>query len=262
MNNSKQTVLSIVGIAILVIAVVGVSFAFFTYSRTGTTNNVITTGSITFTSNNDTAPAVTISNDFPQSSTYDGTGRDAYTFSVTGTIPTTAQTVYYKVTAVPGDAVSGKTPFASNQINIRVTGARKNDETPQTGDGSFDVTDAYEGTTGGALPSDMTTGTIIAKGSVGNNGYIQTHQYSVKMWVNSSVTISDTSTAATYRAKRYVTAAEAAADNTLEEWTEGLPRDNNKADKTDGATYDNREVYSDKYYSLKVDVEAKDNGPY
>ena len=39
MNNSKQTVLSIVGIAILVIAVVGVSFAFFTYSKNGTTNN-------------------------------------------------------------------------------------------------------------------------------------------------------------------------------------------------------------------------------
>ena len=47
-NNSKQAVLSIVGIAVLVIAVVGVSFAFFTYSKEGTTNNVITTGSIAF----------------------------------------------------------------------------------------------------------------------------------------------------------------------------------------------------------------------
>ena len=47
-NNSKQAVLSIVGIAVLVIAVVGVSFAFFTYSKTGTTNNVITAGSIVF----------------------------------------------------------------------------------------------------------------------------------------------------------------------------------------------------------------------
>ena len=32
----------------LVVAVVGVSFAFFNYSRQGTTNNVITTGSIVF----------------------------------------------------------------------------------------------------------------------------------------------------------------------------------------------------------------------
>ena len=47
-NNSKQAILSIVGIAILVIAVVGVSFAFFTYSKSGTKNNVITTGKISF----------------------------------------------------------------------------------------------------------------------------------------------------------------------------------------------------------------------
>ena len=57
MNNSKQTVLSIVGIAILVIAVVGVSFAFFTYSRQGERNNLITTGSIAFDSNVDSANA-------------------------------------------------------------------------------------------------------------------------------------------------------------------------------------------------------------
>ena len=47
-NNSKQILLSIIGIAILVVAVVGVSFAFFTYTMKGKTNNIITTGSITF----------------------------------------------------------------------------------------------------------------------------------------------------------------------------------------------------------------------
>lgn len=52
-NNSKQALLSIVGIAILVIAVVGVSFAFFTYSKEGGADNVITTGSIVFSYNED-----------------------------------------------------------------------------------------------------------------------------------------------------------------------------------------------------------------
>ena len=47
-NSSKQVLLSVLGIAVLVVAVVGVSFAFFTYSRQGTTDNVITTGSIVF----------------------------------------------------------------------------------------------------------------------------------------------------------------------------------------------------------------------
>ena len=47
-NNSKQVLFAIIGIAVLVVAVVGVSFAFFTYSRTGKTNNVITTGKLVF----------------------------------------------------------------------------------------------------------------------------------------------------------------------------------------------------------------------
>ena len=47
-NSTKQVLLSIIGIAILVVAVVGVSFAFFTYSKTGEKNNVLTAGSIFF----------------------------------------------------------------------------------------------------------------------------------------------------------------------------------------------------------------------
>ena len=45
-NQGKRAVLAFVGIAVLVIAVVGVSFAFFTYSRTGDGNNIITAGKI------------------------------------------------------------------------------------------------------------------------------------------------------------------------------------------------------------------------
>ena len=50
-NSSKQILLSVIGVAILVIAVVGISFAFFTYTRTGARNNVINTGSISFAFN-------------------------------------------------------------------------------------------------------------------------------------------------------------------------------------------------------------------
>ena len=46
-NSSKQILLSVLGVAILVVAVVGISFAAFTYARTGTTTNTITTGTIT-----------------------------------------------------------------------------------------------------------------------------------------------------------------------------------------------------------------------
>ena len=46
-NNSKQLLLSILGVAILVVAVIGISFAAFNYSKTGTKVNTITTGTIT-----------------------------------------------------------------------------------------------------------------------------------------------------------------------------------------------------------------------
>ena len=38
-NGSKKVLLSVLGVAILVVAVVGVSFAFFTYSKEGEKNN-------------------------------------------------------------------------------------------------------------------------------------------------------------------------------------------------------------------------------
>ena len=46
-NSSKQVLLSVIGVAILVVAVVGVSFAFFNYTRTGQ-QNTVRTGQIYF----------------------------------------------------------------------------------------------------------------------------------------------------------------------------------------------------------------------
>ena len=48
-NSSKQILLSVLGVAILVVAVVGVSFAAFTFTKTDTAENTITTGAITLT---------------------------------------------------------------------------------------------------------------------------------------------------------------------------------------------------------------------
>lgn len=62
-NSSKQVLLSVLGIAVLVVAVVGVSFAFFTYSKAGTKNNTLTTGSIFF--NFTEGQAITLTNQFP-----------------------------------------------------------------------------------------------------------------------------------------------------------------------------------------------------
>ena len=64
-NSSKQVLLSVIGVAILVVAVVGVSFAFFNYTRTGTPNT-IRTGTISFST---TQSTINVENVFPVAAT-------------------------------------------------------------------------------------------------------------------------------------------------------------------------------------------------
>lgn len=225
-NNSKQAVLSIVGIAVLVIAVVGVSFAFFTYSKQGTTNNVITTGSIAFEFTEDTN-GLTLTNQFPQADA-DGQKNDKFDFSVTGTLPTSMSPINYTVYAIPGDAVEGKTKLKNSEINFYVKST--------AGDGvvagGYDTaTTDYGAVVTNAIDSGSKTagtGLQIASGTIEATGLEVKDSYSMTMWVNDTVTISDTDTTKTYRAS-----------------------------ETDRAESDTRAVYNTLYYSFKVRVDAQ-----
>ncbi len=259
MNNSKQTILSIVGIAILVIAVVGVSFAFFTYSRTGTKNNVITTGSIVFEYEEDTESALNLTNQFPQTDTA-GANNAKFKFDVKGTVPTTANPISYKVYVVRGANDDEKTRFADSEISIKATVAAHseevNNETVTSSTNGF-VEIPYQ--TAGPLTNIANTSTNpkgiqIAHGTISNTGDAQQHDYTLTMWVNNTVTISDTDYSKTYRAKAY----------DAQEWPEKPANDVENASPRDltkmpfGQANDDRTVYTNLYYSVKVNVEADD----
>lgn len=62
-NNKKTLILSILGVLVLVIAVVGVSFAMYSFSATGTTENVIQTGSVSIQYENEST--ITLTNQYP-----------------------------------------------------------------------------------------------------------------------------------------------------------------------------------------------------
>ena len=175
-NNSKQAVLSIVGIAVLVIAVVGVSFAFFTYSKTGTKNNVITTGSISF-SFDEAENGITLVDQFPET-TDEGKNNEKFSFKISGEIPETAYDVSYVVTAVAGDEVSGKKRMPDSEIDLIVT---------STGNGT--VAGNYAN---GATAGNSAAGFQIASGTIPADGSLHEDNYSMTMWVNKTVTISDT----------------------------------------------------------------------
>lgn len=67
-KSSKQMILSVLGILILVVAVVGVTFAFFTYSKEGSVENSITSGTLTL-NYNENVNGINISNAVPISDT-------------------------------------------------------------------------------------------------------------------------------------------------------------------------------------------------
>lgn len=102
-NNSKQVLLSVLGVAILVVAVVGVSFAAFTFSQTGVKTNTITTGTISM-SYSEPENGITLTNAMPME---DSTGmaldgaNETFDFTVTATINGSGTTtINYAVTAV------------------------------------------------------------------------------------------------------------------------------------------------------------------
>ena len=139
-NSSKQILLSVIGVAILVVAVVGVSFAFFNYTRTGAANT-IKTGTISFNTSNS---VINITNLFPIAKSSVGT--DTTNVGV-GTVTITGNTNY------------------SNGIDFTVTA---------------EEVSSNIGTTAGKLPvsiavSQTNLSSVTAKGS--NSGSITLNSY-------------------------------------------------------------------------------------
>ena len=177
-NNSKQAILSIVGIAILVIAVVGVSFAFFTYSRTGEKNNIITTGSITF----DLKPGG--SGDLPE-----GANSVKYVvYAIKGTAP---------VAEVPSGADAwGELPPEAIKMYLEVdksTGGTVTNDYETAA-----VAKAFSENTGNSeMGFKLAEGTITAGSEI-------SHKYKLHMWIttdfNSGKIVSDTDKDYKYRA--------------------------------------------------------------
>ncbi len=178
-NNSKQILLSVIGIAILVVAVVGVSFAAFSYSKTGTNLNVITTGTITMVYN-DEQPTISIENALPMK---DATGmvlsgtREKFDFSVAATISGSGTTINYKVTAkketstLPDNAV--KVYLTKGAVESGSEVAYATTSTPKK---VSELSTVTAGDVSGAKAGEyiLDSGTFTAT---------KTNQYRLRMWV-------------------------------------------------------------------------------
>ena len=176
-NSSKQVLLSVLAVAILVVAVVGVSFAFFTYSKQGETVNTITTGTLVF-SYNEPENGILLEDAVPMSDSDAKTtlvsGRNVFDFTVTSTINGNA-TINYEITAKESTDQSDIGTLESKYVKVSLDKVAGGSETPVKAATYYD---------------DLTAGTIatgdklLGTGSATNsNGSPVTTTYRLRMWM-------------------------------------------------------------------------------
>lgn len=183
-NQSKQVLLSVIGVAILVVAVVGVSFAFFNYTRTGG-ENTVKTGQINFTSSYE---KVNLQNIFPIAKTAldsDSTNTAEVTVTVQGNT-TYAKGLDYTITA---EEVNVTTGSVSVPLGVHVTPTDLGDTTATTGNVHRVSVTNYED---GAV---LHSGDVLATGHIqgGETATAVNGNIKIKVYVDASkIFITDT----------------------------------------------------------------------
>ncbi len=187
-NSSKQILLSVLGVAILVVAVVGISFAAFSYSRAGENPNTITTGTITMNYSEDTN-GIKLENALPMT---DPAGKvladenQYFDFTVSSTMSGTA-TINYAVTAVK----TGDSTLPDTGVKVYLT--KRSDNTSSmtetavssypTKVSALDKVDATVKANTGAIEGEylLDQGTFTANNE--STAKTQSVYYRLRMWV-------------------------------------------------------------------------------
>lgn len=201
-NNSKQVLLSVLGVAILVVAVVGVSFAAFSYTDSGTKVNTITTGSITMSYSEDTN-GINLTDALPMSDSQGMalTGENnVFDFTVTASVTGDA-TINYAIIAAPEASNSSNTFVTDSTVKVYLTDtddtATGNTSTPvllNTLPASSTVAD----TTGAPSTSDDY---VLANGTY--SGASNSDSYRLRMWISENATAPTTNETYKLRVRVY-----------------------------------------------------------
>ena len=200
-NNSKQVLLSVLGVAILVVAVVGVSFAAFSYSKTGEKVNTITTGTITMSYSEDTN-GINLMDALPMS---DEQGKalagenNVFDFTVAATINGSGTTtINYDVTATK----ESDSTLQDSAVKVYLTDITSDADTQVLAPTKVSELTKTASSEASGAPSGqykLTTGTFTSAG---------THKYRLRMWVADDY--SSLGTSGTYKLRVNVYGAAAA----------------------------------------------------
>lgn len=197
-DNSKQVLLSVLGVAILVVAVVGVSFAAFSFSKTGQVTNTISTGTISM-SYSEPQNGITLTNALPMD---DETGKElegennTFDFTVTATIKGSGKTtINYAITAVTTPA----TNLNDDYVKVYLTDMNSSDSQilAPTVVSSLDKTSSDE--------SGAPDGQYILES--GTFDATTTNSYRLRMWVADNFSVGQSSETYTLKVNVYGAAA-------------------------------------------------------
>ena len=170
-NSSKQILLSVLGVAILVVAVVGVSFAAFTFTKTGKVENTITTGTITM-SYTEPSNGINLTNALPVT---DAVGKalngenNVFDFTV-GASVSGSTTINYVITAVKGE----DSTIADTGVKVYLTDQKDTQILAPTKVSALSTTQANNA-------AGAPTGQFILK--TGTYSASATDTYRLRMWV-------------------------------------------------------------------------------
>ena len=197
-NNSKQVLLSVLGVAILVVAVVGVSFAAFSYSKTGEKVNTITTGTITM-NYSETTNGINLTNALPMTDTVGKALEDDeqyFDFTVNANI-TGDTTINYAITATK----EADSTLAEDAVKLYLTNMDSSADSELLAPTKFNAitkTGASEASGAPQNQAKLYTGTFTSTDS---------HDYRLRMWVADDYEVSGTSQTFKVRVNVYGAAA-------------------------------------------------------
>ncbi len=200
-NNSKQVLLSVLGVAILVVAVVGVSFAAFSYQGIGKVENKITTGTITM-NYKEPINGINLTEALPMSDS-DGmalTG-DNKTFDFTVTASVTGDaTINYAIVAVPDEGNSGTAAVTDDTVKVYLTD-QEDTATGNTTDPKILSSLASSDTASSAGVPGSLGGYVLKTGTY--SGTSNSDSYRLRMWIDAAATAPSTSETYTLRVNVY-----------------------------------------------------------
>ena len=195
MENNKTMILSILGVLVLVIAVVGVSFAMYSFSAQGTKENVITTGSVSLSIDKKGESLFTLDNVYgvDDATGIAGTSKDVGTgnFTLSANL-SGSMNIHYEVGFV--DLTEGNTNLTDSMIMVAIkdengkyyTNAGQTDTPTAVTLNSFANSKGYAagdtGMTGINADTYLLNSYVFDKGIVNTSGNQKT--YTINAWIS------------------------------------------------------------------------------